>query len=117
MESFLPLAFGLVGAVALYQTYRHYRRYRTVTSIAADVDPGGRTDGETTVHGPVDVTEPAVPDRERPPEAVETASSPAIVAWRVREKVHAGQTKQDPLAHHRWRRRRRRGRTGRRGGR
>ncbi|WP_255167058.1 hypothetical protein [Natrononativus amylolyticus] len=90
MEPFLPLVFGLIGIGALYQTYRHYSRYRTVSRIAADVARGSRTDGETTVHGPVDVVEPATLERERPAEAVEAAGSPRIVAWRVRRKVRTG---------------------------
>lgn len=80
---------GVVGAVALVKARKNHSRHTELSEI----DPDGRVHEvgkETTLEGPVDVSEPAVPDRV-PPEGVNVnEDSVAVWAWRIRRKENRG---------------------------
>ncbi|WP_254531988.1 hypothetical protein [Natrinema gelatinilyticum] len=80
--------FVLFGGAVLSRASEVHERYTTIEGLeAADTDriePGR----ETTVSGPVHVHEPAAPDRN--PLDMNESASPALWAWRVRQKEGTG---------------------------
>lgn len=81
--------FGLLGAFALVKSRKNHGRH----SELAAIDPTDRAheDGkETSLEGPVEVSDPAVPDRVPPAEVNVDEESVAIWAWRIRRKENRG---------------------------
>ncbi len=80
------VVFVLIGAFVVTGARTTYDRYRTLTDVAADTNGLEGTEEETTVRGPLEVTDPATPDRPFPGD-LEDDRPPALWAWRVRRKV------------------------------
>ncbi|MFC6719076.1 hypothetical protein ACFQGT_01715 [Natrialbaceae archaeon GCM10025810] len=78
--------FTLLGALALVKARSTHTRYTKLNDLT---DRKNTRDGsaETVIEGPVDVTEPAVPDKV-PPEELDTETPAALWAWRIRRKVN-----------------------------
>lgn len=79
------IVFAMFGAFVVARARTSYDRYRTLIDVA---DTNGLRDAadETTVRGPLEVTEPASPERPFPGD-LEDDRPPALWAWRVRRKV------------------------------
>lgn len=80
------IVFALFGAFVIAGARNSYDRYRTLTDVAADTKGLDDAEGETTARGPVEVADPASPERSFPGD-LEDDHPPALWAWRVRRKV------------------------------
>lgn len=101
------VVFGFVGAVVVSRGRELRDRYTTLEALVTDVsderiEPGS----ESTIRGPVHVTEPASPARTGAdladgdvPAIADGEGSPALWAWRVRRKGRTG----GPNGETRWR--------------
>jgi len=79
-----------IGAIGTLHARRSYDRYKTLTGVISERVDSDDESSATTVSGPVDVTEPATPQREPPEELLDLDDSPALWAWRIRRKVRTG---------------------------
>ena len=94
---------GVLGVFALitFQSARKsYTRYQTATELIDDSEQLYDENETTTIHGPVSVSEPAIPDRMPPANADTNDDDPAVWAWRVRSKERRGSGKRSKT---RWR--------------
>ncbi|QLG49612.1 hypothetical protein [Natrinema halophilum] len=80
--------FVLFGGVVLSRASEVYERYTTIEELETESDNRIEPGRETTIRGPVYVSEPAVPDRN--PLDLNGGGSPALWAWRVRQKEGTG---------------------------
>jgi len=83
---FVPGFFIFVGLVALHSARKAFLKSQTATDLETDKTVSGAAN-ETTVRGPVTVEEPA--DLSSLPDQL-NADNPALVAWRIQEKVRSG---------------------------
>jgi len=90
--------FSLLGAVALYTARKTRARSTELTEAIGDHEHAHTDGADTPIKGPVEVTEPAVPERVPPGNAGEDDDSPALWAWRVCRKKHRG----DEQSQSRW---------------
>ncbi|WP_132057149.1 hypothetical protein [Halorussus amylolyticus] len=81
---------ALFGIGTVVGARKPYGRYKTITDIMTDSEGIDAPGEETTLRGPVSVTDPAVPERPPPEPADETDDPAALWAWRVRRKVNTG---------------------------
>jgi len=82
--------FALFGVLTINGARKTRERVRTAEEVWSHADRL-RDDGVgTTVHGPVSVSKPGLPDRTPPADADTNDGDPALWAWRVREKVKRG---------------------------
>jgi hypothetical protein len=83
---------GLFGLGISAQARKPYSRRMTITEIMSAPE-GVQEPGETTIlRGPVEVTDPAKPERPPPEEVAEKVTSPALWAWRVRHQEKGGRS-------------------------
>lgn len=80
--------FLLFGGIVLSQAGDLGDRRETIDELASAADERVEPGGEVTLSGPVHVREPASPRRTGPEPS--EGGSPAIWAWRVRQKENAG---------------------------
>lgn len=79
----------LLGIGIAISARKPYNRYRMIDDLMSQPEGIGTLGEETTIRGPVTVTNPAVPERP-PPEPIGDSDDPAALwAWRVQRKVHS----------------------------
>ena len=84
---------GMIGVFALitFQSARKsYTRYQTATELIDDSEQLYDESETTTIHGPVSVAEPAIPEQMLPADVDANDGDPAVWAWRVRIKERRG---------------------------
>ncbi|GAB6878136.1 hypothetical protein JCM17823_04100 [Halorubrum gandharaense] len=78
---------ALFGMLAVNDARSTRERARTAEEVWSHADRLHDDGAGTTVHGPVSVSKPGLPDRTPPADADTNDGDPALRAWRVREKV------------------------------